>query len=150
MGRPAKPIEQKRLLGNPGQRPLPKENATIALTGGYTEPLRPLNEAGQSLWDSIYAKGELWISARTDTQFLQMVCEQHDRRLWLMERMQSDPDNWRLVRQLHDLEVMISANMGKLGLTPADRTKLGYAEVKARSKLEQLQDKWAKNEQLAS
>ena len=67
-----------------------------------------------------------------------------------MERMQSDPDNWRLVRQLHDLEVMISANMGKLGLTPADRTKLGYAEVKARSKLEQLQEKWAKNEQLAS
>jgi hypothetical protein len=67
-----------------------------------------------------------------------------------MERMQSDPDNWRLVRQLHDLEVMISNNMGKLGLTPADRTKLGYAEVKARSKLEQLQEKWAKNEQLAS
>jgi hypothetical protein len=64
--------------------------------------------------------------------------------------MQSDPDNWRLVRQLHDLEVMISNNMGKLGLTPADRTKLGYAEVKARSKLEQLQEKWSKNEQLAS
>jgi hypothetical protein len=67
-----------------------------------------------------------------------------------MERMQSDPDNWRLVRQLHDLEVMISNNMGKLGLTPADRTKLGYAEVKARSKLEELQEKWAKNDQLAS
>jgi len=150
MGRPAKPIEQKRLLGNPGQRPLPPENSTIALTGGYVAPLRPLGDAGQSLWDAIYKKAELWISSRTDTQFLQMVCEQQDRRLWLMERMQSDPDNWRIMRQLHDLEVMISANMGKLGLTPADRTKLGYAEVKARSKLEQLQDKWAKNEQLAS
>jgi hypothetical protein len=150
MGRPPKPLEQKRLLGNPGQRPLPDANSTIALTGGYVEPIRDLGEAGMALWDAIYRKGELWISSRTDTHFLQMVCEQHDRRLWLMERAQADPDNWRLFRQLHDLEVMISNNMGKLGLTPSDRTKLGYAEVKARSKLEELQEKWNKNEQLAS
>jgi len=150
MGRPAKPVEQKRLIGNPGKRPLPEESMTIALPGGYTAPLRPLAEAGQKLWDSIYSKGELWISSRTDTEFLQMVCEQQDRRLWLMERAQADPENWRLFRQLHDLEVMIANNMGRLGLTPADRTKLGYAEVKARSKLEQLQDKWEKNGKLAS
>ena len=150
MGRPAKPVEQKRLIGNPGKRPLPAESATIALPGGYTDPLRPLGDAGQKLWDSIYAKGELWISSRTDTEFLQMVCEQQDRRLWLMERAQADPENWRLFRQLHDLEVMIANNMGRLGLTPADRTKLGYAEVKARSKLEQLQEKWEKNGKLAS
>ena len=150
MGRPAKPIEQKRLIGNPGKRPLPAESATIALPGGYVEPLRPLGEAGRNLWDAIYRKGELWISSRTDTEFLQMVCEQQDRRLWLMERAQADPENWRLFRQLHDLEVMIANNMGRLGLTPADRTKLGYAEVKARSKLEQLQDKWEKNGKLAS
>jgi hypothetical protein len=36
--------------------------------------------------------------------------------------------------------------MGRLGLTPADRTKLGYAEVKRRSKLEELQDKWGNRE----
>jgi hypothetical protein len=150
MGRPAKPLEQKRLLGNPGQRPLPPETSTIALEGGYVPPLRPLGDAGQALWDAIYKKAGLWISNRTDTEFLQMVCEQQDRRIWLMERVQSDPDNWRALRQLHDLEVMITNNMGRLGLTPADRTKLGYAEVKRRSKLEELQDKWSKNEQLAS
>lgn len=150
MGRPAKPLEQKRLLGNPGQRPLPDIKATLPLEGGYVEPIRPLSSAGKTLWDSIYKKGELWISSRTDVHFLQMVCEQHDRRAWIMERVESDPDNWRLFRQLHDLENMISANMGKLGLTPADRTKLGYAEVKARSKLEDLKEKWANNEQLAS
>ena len=68
----------------------------------------------------------------------------------LMSKIQADPDNWRMYRQLHDLEVMIANNMGRLGLTPADRTKLGYAEVKARSKLEELQDKWATNGKLAS
>lgn len=150
MGRPAKPVEQKRLLGNPGQRPLPDLNTTILLPGGYVAPIRPLGDAGLALWDAIYKKGELWISSRTDTHFLQMVCEQHDRRAWLMERIQEDPDNWRQFRQLHDLENMISSNMSKLGLTPSDRTKLGYAEVKARSKLQELQDKWEQNDQLAS
>ena len=113
-------------------------------------PIRPLADAGLALWEAIYKKGELWISSRTDTHFLQMVCEQHDRRAWLMERIQADPENWRLFRQLHDLENMISSNMSKLGLTPSDRTKLGYAEVKARSKLQELQDKWEQNDQLAS
>jgi hypothetical protein len=150
MGRPAKPVEQKRLLGNPGQRPLPDLKTTILLPGGYVAPIRPLADAGLALWEAIYKKAELWISSRTDTHFLQMVCEQHDRRAWLMERIQADPENWRLFRQLHDLENMISSNMSKLGLTPSDRTKLGYAEVKARSKLQELQDKWEQNDQLAS
>ena len=150
MGRPPKPVEQKRLLGNPGQRPLPDINKTIAVPGGYVEPVRDLGGAGRALWDAIFKKGELWISNRTDIHFLQMVCEQHDRREFLMTKVQAEPDNWRMYRQLHDLEVMIANNMGRLGLTPADRTKLGYAEVKARSKLEELQDKWANNGKLAS
>lgn len=150
MGRPPKPVEQKRLLGNPGQRPLPDINKTIAVPGGYVEPVRDLGNAGRALWDAIFKKGELWISNRTDIHFLQMVCEQHDRREFLMTKVQAEPDNWRMYRQLHDLEVMIANNMGRLGLTPADRTKLGYAEVKARSKLEELQDKWATNGKLAS
>jgi hypothetical protein len=33
---------------------------------------------------------------------------------------------------------MISANLSMLGFTPSDRTRLGIAEVKAASKLEEL------------
>lgn len=146
MGRPPKPTEQKRLIGNPGKRPLPDQNTTIALPGGYVAPLRPLDDAGLSLWDAIFRKGELWISNRTDIHFLQMVCEQHDRRQYLMDRLAAEPDEWRLHRQLTDLENIITSNMGRLGLTPADRTKLGYAEVKRQSKLEELQSKWSSGE----
>lgn len=146
MGRPPKPTEQKRLIGNPGKRPLPDQNTTIALPGGYVAPLRPLDDAGLSLWDAIFRKGELWISNRTDIHFLQMVCEQHDRRQFLMDRLAAEPDEWRLHRQLTDLENIITSNMGRLGLTPADRTKLGYAEVKRQSKLEELQSKWSSGE----
>lgn len=146
MGRPPKPVEQKRLLGNPGQRPLPDQKAMIAVPGGYVEPIRPLDHAGASLWDAIFRKGELWISNRTDIHFLQMVCEQHDRREFLREKLVEEPDNWRIHRQLTDLEQILTANMGRLGLTPADRTKLGYAEVKRQSKLEELQEKWSNRE----
>ena len=145
MGRPPKPTEQKRLIGNPGKRPLPDEKTAIALPGGYTPPLRELEEAGRSLWDAIFLKGELWISNRTDIHFLQMVCEQHDRREFLRDMLVSDPENWRLHRQLTDLENILTSNMGRLGLTPADRTKLGYAEVKRQTKLEELQQKWSNN-----
>ena len=149
MGRPPKPTEQKRLIGNPGKRPLPDQSTVIAIPGGYVAPLRPLGPHGESLWDAIFRKGELWISNRTDVHFLQMVCEQHDRRARLAELLEAEPDNWRLNRQLTDLEVILANNMGKLGLTPADRTKLGYAEVKRQSKLEELQARWNDREQLA-
>ena len=108
--------------------------------------MRPLDEVGASLWDAIFRKGELWISNRTDVHFLQMVCEQHDRREVLKQRLVDDPENWRLYKQLTELESVIASNMGRLGLTPADRTKLGYAEVKRQSKLEELQSKWQANE----
>jgi hypothetical protein len=75
-----------------------------------------------------------------------MVCEQHDRREFLRGMLVSDPENWRLHRQLTDLENILTSNMGRLGLTPADRTKLGYAEVKRQSKLEELQEKWSNRE----
>jgi hypothetical protein len=49
---------------------------------------------------------------------------------------------------LHDLEKMISSNLSMLGFTPTDRTRLGIAEVKAASKLEELMRK--KAERVAS
>ena len=50
-GRPSKPLEQKRLLGNPGKRALPDEG-TIALIPMATrtpEPTRPLLKYGKEL-----------------------------------------------------------------------------------------------------
>lgn len=44
---------------------------------------------------------------------------------------------------LDELEKRIAAWLAALGLTPADRSRLGVAEVKARSKLEALRDRRA-------
>jgi hypothetical protein len=146
MPNPPKPLEVKRLTGNPGKRPLPKKTDTIAVPSGKVAPIRPLGEAGQSLWDKVFFHGELWVSSRTDVDFLQMVCEQFDRREWLKQVCADNPQEWHLIKQLNDLERLIGSNLGLLGFTPSDRTRLGLAEIKAQSKLEQLHAKWENRE----
>jgi hypothetical protein len=138
MVNPAKPIEQKRLLGNPGNRPIPKEGALMVIPAGRVDPIRPLEWAGQQMWDSVFNVGELWVSSRTDVQLLQLVCEQLDRKVRLESYIMEHPDEWHMFKQLNDLERMISSNLSLLGFTPSDRTRLGLAEVKRQSKLEAL------------
>lgn len=135
MPNPPKPAEQKRQLGNPGKRALPKPQTMIP--GGYVEPARPLDFAGQQLWDSAMTTGANWIARNSDTQLLLLTCEQMDRRTSLISKIE-ETQEWRLYRALHDLEKMISSNLSLLGFTPSDRTRLGIAEVKAASKLEEL------------
>jgi hypothetical protein len=138
MSNPPKPAELKRQLGNPGKRALPK--ALDYVDGGYTDPVRPLDFAGQQLWDAAMTTGQNWIARNSDTQLLLLVCEQMDRRTNLISKIE-ETQEWRLYRALHDLEKMISTNLSMLGFTPSDRTRLGLAEVKTASKLQQLMER---------
>lgn len=135
MPNPPKPAELKRALGNPGKRALPKPAEYVE--GGYVEPARPLDWAGKQLWDAAMTTGGNWIARNSDTQLLLMTCEQMDRRMALISKI-AETGDWRMYRALHDLEKMIGTNLSMLGFTPTDRTRLGLAEVKARSKLEEL------------
>lgn len=67
-----------------------------------------------------------------------MTCEQLDRREDLREYVVEHPDEWHMFKQINDLERLISSNLGLLGFTPADRVRLGLAEAKKQSKLEEL------------
>jgi hypothetical protein len=143
MPNPAKPIELKRKLGNPGKRAMPGEGELMTIEGGFREPLRPLGEAGQQLWDEIYMVGGMWISPRSDTQLLQMCCELLDRREILREEFLGDPTNRPVNMSLLETEKLIQTSLSLLGFTPSDRSRLGLAEVKAKSKLEELMDRRA-------
>ena len=139
MPNPVKPIEQKRLLGNPGKRALPQP--TQYIEGGYIEPLRDLEEAGMQLWRSAMTTGEQWIARNTDTQLLQITCEQMDRRAHLMNYWRNDPTDKNLLMRLAEVEKNIASNLSVLGFTPSDRSRLGLAEIKAKSKLQELLEK---------
>jgi hypothetical protein len=140
MPNPAKPVEMKRLQGNPGKRALPDRSAVVVLESGPVEPASDLGVAGRRLWDSVFADGGLWVSGRTDVHLLQMVCEQLDRRQVLREAFESDPLDRKVAMSLNETEKLIASNLGLLGFTPSDRARLGLAEVRAKSKLEQLMD----------
>jgi hypothetical protein len=145
MPNPPKPIEQKRLLGNPGKRAMPDGEAQSRFFW-EGEPLAPLGEAGQKLWDSVFAEGELWISPRTDVAWLQVVCELLDRREVLKQEWMADPADRKLNMSLLETEKLLQSGLGLLGFTPTDRSRLGVAEVKAKSKLEELMERRANRE----
>jgi len=138
-GRPSKPIEVKRKLGNPGKRPLPEGNSLQILEPivSIPDPARPLLKYGREFWDKVWGSGLTWISANTDAELLLMTCELVDERWNLRVRVMQSND-WRERRALRELDDRIIRNLSLLGFTPADRSKLGVAEVKAISKMEAL------------
>jgi hypothetical protein len=143
MANPPKPAELKILQGNPGKRSVRTNDAIAPLEYGYVEPLRPLGDAGKQFWDSIFGAGEMWISIKTDTALVQLVCEQMDRRAKLQELWWVNPADRVITMGLHELEKEMRSNLGLLGFSPADRTRLGLVSAKTKSKLEELMAKKA-------
>jgi hypothetical protein len=138
-GRPSKPIEQKRLLGNPGKRTLPESGSLQILPAisETPEPSRPLLKYGRELWDKVWEQGLHWISPNTDFEILLMTCEMVDER-WNLRVKVMQGDDAKLRRGLRELDRQIITNLSLLGFTPSDRSRLGVAEVKAVSKLQEL------------
>lgn len=147
MANPAKPLEVKRALGNPGKRALPKTSETVSLSAGRVEPHQPLDWAGMLLWNRVFNVGQTWISPQTDVELLLMTCKQLDRQIVLESAFTADPSDYHVHRQLLDLENAIVKNLGLLGLTVDARSKLGLAEIKAETKMEMLRKRQQEREQ---
>ena len=146
-GRPPKPIEQKRLLGNPGKRALPAEAEVYYLpqTLETPYPIRPLGTHGKELWNRVWSMGMSWISPISDIDLLMMTCEMLDERTGLRTQVFRDNRNEDR-RALRHLEAQIVSCMSLLGFSPTDRSRLGIAEVKKQSKLEELRAKQKNND----
>ena len=145
MPNPPKPIEQKRLIGNPGRRPLPKDAVELPQLVSLPVPIRPLGVTGAAFWDEAWNKGQLWLG-RTDAWLVQLTAEMLDERDELREILaervaNGDSDSWRDRRQLRDLERSLISNLSLMAWTPVDRSRYGLAEVKAKSKLAEFMDK---------
>lgn len=141
-GRPPKPVEVKRALGNPGKRPLPEQHALVALPAvtETPEPPRPLMKYGSELWERVWSMGATWISDKTDLELLIMTCEMVDER-WNLRVKVMQNDDARMRRGLRELDRQIVTNLSLLGFTPADRSRLGVGEVKAADVLDRLEQR---------
>ena len=139
------PIEKKRQLGNPGKRALPDIASTHAIAP-LSLPPDTLGEVGLAAWHEIHSAAP-WLG-ESDRESLALYCEKAERRAEMVEKLQNtdfvlltnkgyayaNP----LVGMVSTIETEMTKLLSLIGLTPADRSRLGLAEVKAASTLEKL------------
>lgn len=140
-----KPNELKRKTGNPGKKKLPALATVTALQTVDDAPLH-LTEPQRQLWRDVRDRAP-WV-AQTDEPLLLLLCEKYDRRAELLAKLEaSDVVLYTdkgyayanpLVGMISTLETDMFKLLGSMGLTPSDRTKLGVAEVKRASALDEL------------
>lgn len=149
-GPPPKPNERKRALGNPGKQKLPDPEDTLPIPSAVKDGLAPrapegLEGTGAAVWDKAVLLGARWI-ADTDLRLLARYCEALDERELLKGLVaenglttvgsQGQEVIGPYYKALKDLDRDLTRYEGLLGFTPADRTRIGVAEVREESRLE--------------
>lgn len=138
VGRPVKPLEQKRLVGTLRADRLPPNAPLLPLYEPREGPEAPesLEGAGLEFWASVWRTP--WISQGADYWLVLMTAEALEERQKLRELVLDNPDNPKARSGLRELERQLVSQLGLLGFSPSDRSRLGLAEVKKESKLEAL------------
>jgi hypothetical protein len=139
-GRPPKPIEQKRLVGTLRADRLPNgEPLQIIQLEGIPEPPEGLQARGLEFWELVFEAGK-WIAHQTDRELVRLTAEQIDEREQLRALVIASPEDYRLRSGLRELEKSITSNLALMGFTPADRSRLGFAEIAKKSQLTKLEE----------
>lgn len=142
-----KPLERKRAAGNPGHQKLPTAVVALSPVGFDTDPPVTLKDEGRALWSSVVQYARPWLS-HADLPMLAACCEAIDRRHELIQIVAQEGSilttdkgykyQHPALGVIATTETQITKWFGMLGLTPTDRARLGVAEVKVVSKLEEL------------
>ena len=127
-GRKPKPTEQKRRTGNPGKRALPKAASLkpVPAVDSSAVELTPL----QALERALLA-GQHWL-AESDAPSIVLARDALELYAELRENPQAKPADVVAAGK------WVQSLFGDLGFTPSERSRLGLAEVKAASVLEEL------------
>ena len=133
------PNERKALRGTLRTDRVISPNLRGTLVQGLLpEPPGGLGELGKSVWNQVLTEAGSWVSYKLDTYLLGILCDQIEERATLRELVDDSPDVPRLRIGLRELDKVIVSNLSTLGLTPTDRARLGFVQVKSESKLEEL------------
>lgn len=143
------PNERHRKLGNPSKKPLPRGNV-IALAPAAL-PVVGVGTPGDDLVRGILdSAASAWIAAPDRLALLELLREGWNERAHLRAAVAALPPDWvagryqpACVLRLAQVEKDLTGWLSQLGLTPSDRSRLGVAEVRARSRLEELRDRRA-------
>lgn len=161
MGRPAIPKEMKRLLGRgDSDAPMPDDKHLPALSesAGPPEPPYPLEPVGQYYWAQTWHAGKSWLSPDVDLQIVYDICANRDECARIQDDIELLPARFYetkagqlvthpLITQLRALEQQRTAWMAAIGFSPADRARLGLAEVRIADEFDQLNERKRRREE---
>jgi len=117
---------------------MPKgESYELVQSTSTPEPPAGLEVKGLEFWFLVFEQAR-WISHSTDTKLIEIACEESQEREQLRALVLEDPHNSKLRASLRALDKPLITNLALMGFTPVDRSRLGFAEVKTESKLEEL------------
>jgi hypothetical protein len=140
-GRPPLPLERKQKLGTlrPGRLPEAGLTGVQRLPDGEEMPEPPtwLKAKGREFWVGVFDNGS-WLWKGVDRHLVELTADLMDERQELRELTDQQPENTRLRAALRQLDKQLVSNLGALGFTPSDRSRLGLVQVKTQSKLQQL------------
>ena len=141
-GRPPKPNEIKRLMGNPGGRPLPDLNVISHLPMAKEIPTPPenLNKSGLDLWNRAWGIAITWLSPVSDIEAIKNSCH-------LADANEAARDRYMVSTEPADAKAYVAINraytdsLTSLGFDPVSRSRLGVAEVRAATSIDKLLEK---------
>ena len=141
-GRPPKPNEIKRLMGNPGGRPLPDLNVISHLPMAKEIPTPPenLNKSGLDLWNRAWGVAITWLSPVSDIEAIKNSCH-------LADANEAARDRYMISTEPADAKAYVAINkaytdsLTSLGFDPVSRSRLGVAEVRAATSIDKLLEK---------
>ena len=158
-GRPPKPIELKRKLGETRPSRVPARSQTIALVSGFGAPVpMSLGMVGRQYW-GLVQEHTPWVGV-VDLRLLEELCADLDAAAEMRRQIAEDGVTLTepivtpagmvvgerkvahpLLSPLRALMKEIRDLASSLGLDPTARARLGFAEVKFQSKVEELQER---------
>ena len=157
---PPKPLEEKRRRGNPGHQKLPAKSKTIALAPANGIPPLPIamadDHVAKGTWERIWtSEAQRWLSPKVDSLIVESICYLVSEieqlrglaRQPLLEEPIVTPTGHLVgtklvanpaVNMLRKAQAQLTKELSDLGFNPTARSRLGLAEVKRESVLQQL------------
>ena len=136
-GRKTIPSEIKRQRGTLRPDRLPAIDL-IASNGNRDIPNQPegIGEVGVEFWNMAWQSA--WLNTKSDYSIVLITAQAFDEREEVRAALAESPGDRSLRTSLRELDKQIISGLALIGFTPSDRSRLGIAEVKKESKLEEL------------
>lgn len=163
-GRPPKPIERQIAdargdgLRPGGHKPSVPSTAISRYSGTVSVPEPPegLKERGSAEWGKIWNAGKAWLHPAEDYHWVEQISRAYDdiagfraevEKTGLIVKGYAGQQTANpLLREIDAQQATIRKCLSQLGFSPTDRAKLGLAEIKVRSGLQDLQNRQKRQE----